>query len=51
MPELPAEGRIDNSQIVSIVMADKNNTNSSLCPNFNVAKDLIDNDAATYWIA
>lgn len=51
MPELPAEGRIDNSQIESIVMADKSNTNSSLCPNFNVATDLIDNDAATYWIA
>ena len=51
MPELPTEDRIDNSQIESVVMADKSNTNSSLCPNFNVAKDLIDNDAATYWIA
>lgn len=50
LPDLPANGRIDSSKIASIVMADKNNVNTSLCPNFTV-DDLIDNSASTYWIA
>lgn len=50
LPDLPTNGRIDSSQIVSIVMANKNNVNTSLCPNFTV-DDLIDNSASTYWIA
>lgn len=51
MPELPTEGRIDNSEITSIVMADPTNVNKGMCPNFNVSTDLTDNDANTYWIA
>ncbi len=49
MPNLPTEDKIDASGI-SIKMADSNNVNWSLCPNFNT-KHLIDNDTSTYWIA
>ena len=51
MPELPTQGRIDNEEVTSIVMADPGNVNKSLCPNFNVNTDLTDNDPNTYWIA
>ena len=50
MPDLPVEGRIDNSMIQSVVMENSNNVDRSLCPNFTTA-DVIDNDAATYWVA
>lgn len=50
MPDLPLTDRIDNSHVTSIVMADKSNVNTSLCPNFTV-NDLIDGNAGTYWIA
>ena len=50
MPELPAEGRLDNSIVESVVMTNPNNVNRTLCPDFTTA-DVIDNDAATYWIA
>ena len=51
MPELPTTGRIDNSEISSIVMGDRNNVDKNLCPNFNVSTDLTDNDPNTYWVA
>lgn len=51
LPELPTEGRIDNSEITSIVMADRSNVDKNLCPNFNVSTDLTDNDPNTYWVA
>lgn len=51
MPELPTTGRIGNSEITSIVMADRNNVDKNLCPNFNVSTDLTDNDPNTYWVA
>ena len=51
MPELPTTGRIENSEITSIVMADRNNVDKNLCPNFNVSTDLTDNDPNTYWVA
>lgn len=51
LPALPTDGRIDNGEITSIVMADSNNVNWSLSPNFNVKTDLTDNDPNTYWIA
>ncbi len=50
MPDLPAEDRIDNSNIQSVVMENPGNVNRTLCPNFTTA-DVIDNDAATYWVA
>lgn len=50
MPDLPREGRIDNSVVTSVVMENPNNVNRSLCPNFKV-EHVIDNDAATYWVA
>ena len=50
LPQLPADGRIGSEEITSIVMADKNNVNWDLTPNFQVG-DLIDNDPNTYWIA
>lgn len=50
MPELPVTGRIDNSQIASIVMANAGNVDTSHCPDFTV-DDLIDGDAGSYWIA
>ncbi len=50
MPELPADGRLDNSIVESVVMTNPNNVDRKLCPNFTTA-DVIDNDAATYWIA
>lgn len=51
MPELPTTGRIDNSEISSIVMGDRNNVDKNLCPNFNVSTNLTDNDPNTYWVA
>ena len=51
MPQLPADGRIDNSAVTSVVMADSSNVNRDLCPNFNVSEDLTDNDPNTYWVA
>ncbi len=50
MPEFPTDGRIDSSEISSIVMGDPTNYNKELCPNFKV-EHLIDNDPNTYWIA
>ena len=50
LPELPADDRIDNSMVESVVMTNPNNVNSTLCPNFTTA-DVLDSDAATYWIA
>ena len=50
MPNLPTEDRIDNSMVQSVVMENPGNVNRSLCPNFTTA-DVIDNDAATYWVA
>ena len=50
MPELPADGRIENSRITSIVMANAGNVNTSLCPGFSTAQ-LIDNNPNTYWVA
>ncbi len=50
MPDLPREGRIDNSMVTSVVMENPNNVNRSLCPNFKV-EHVIDNNAATYWVA
>ena len=51
MPALPTDGRIDNGEISSIVMADRSNVNWSLCPNFDVTTHLTDNDPNTYWVA
>ena len=51
MPELPTDGRIDNSHITSITMVKPGNVNTSLCPNFDVTTDLTDNDPNTYWVA
>ena len=51
MPELPTDGRIDNGEIISIVMKDPSNVDKGLCPNFNVTTDLTDNDPGTYWVA
>ena len=51
MPELPTTGRIDSSEISSIVMGDRNNVDKNMCPNFNVSTDLTDNDPNTYWVA
>ena len=51
MPELPTTGRIENSEVTSIVMADRSNVDKNLCPNFNVSTDLTDNDPNTYWVA
>ena len=50
MPDLPAEGRLDNSVVQSVVMENPANVNRSLCPNFTTSH-VIDNDAATYWVA
>ena len=50
MPDLPTEGRIDNSMVQSVVMETPSNVNRSLCPNFTTSH-VIDNDAATYWVA
>ena len=50
LPELPADGRIDSNMVTSVVMTNPNNVNRSLCPGFTTA-DVIDNDAATYWVA
>ena len=50
MPDLPTEDRIDNSLIQSVVMETPSNVNRSLCPNF-ATSHVIDNDAATYWVA
>ena len=49
-PAFPTEGRIDRSEIESIVIADKSNVDTKLCPNFEV-EHLVDNDANTYWVA
>ena len=51
LPALPADGRIDNGEITSIVMKDPSNVNRNLCPNFDVTTHLTDNDPNTYWIA
>ena len=51
MPELPTTGRIENSEVTSIVMADRSNVDKNLCPNFNLSTDLTDNDPNTYWVA
>lgn len=51
MPELPTDGRIDNSSITSIVMKDPSNVDKSLCPNFDVTTHLTDGDPNTYWVA
>ena len=51
MPALPETNRIDNSEITSIVMQDPGNVDKKLCPNFNLSKDLTDNDPNTYWVA
>ena len=51
MPELPTDGRIDNGEIISIVMADPSNTDKKLCPNLDITTDLTDNDPNTYWVA
>ena len=50
MPELPADGRIPNSEVSSVVLTNPNNVDRSRCPSFS-AGQLIDGDAATYWIA
>ncbi len=50
MPDLPREDRIDNSMVQSVVMENPANVNRSLCPNFQTSH-VIDNDAATYWVA
>ncbi len=50
LPELPADDRIPASEVASIVMADSNNVDRTLCPSFST-KHLIDNDASTYWVA
>ena len=50
MPDLPKEGRIDNGMVQSVVMENPNNVNRSLCPSFKT-EHVIDNDAATYWVA
>ena len=49
-PAFPTEGRIDRSEIESIVIADKNNVDKNLCPNFEL-EHVVDNDANTYWVA
>jgi len=49
-PAFPTEGRIDRSEIESIVIADKNNVDKNLCPNFEL-EHIVDNDANTYWVA
>ena len=51
MPELPTTGRLETSEITSIVMGDRNNVDKNLCPNFDVNTDLTDNDPNTYWVA
>ncbi len=50
MPDLPTEGRLDSGIIQSVTMGNANNVDKSLCPNFKVM-DVVDNDAATYWVA
>ena len=50
LPELPAEGRIDNSHVVEVRMTNPNNVDRNLCPSFTPAQ-VVDGDAATYWIA
>ena len=50
MPELPTDGRIPNSMVESIQLANPGNVDKSLCPNFETGH-LIDNDAGTYWVA
>ena len=50
MPDLPTEGRINSSAVQSVVMENPNNVNRTLCPNFTTSH-VIDNDAATYWVA
>ena len=50
MPDLPQEGRISSSMVQSVVMENPNNVNRSLCPSFKT-EHVIDNDAATYWVA
>lgn len=51
MPALPADGRIDNSSVTSIVMKDPSNVDKGLCPNFDVTAHLTDSDPNTYWVA
>ena len=50
MPELPTEDRIDNSVVESVVMTNPKNVDQALCPSF-AAGQVIDGDAATYWVA
>lgn len=50
MPKLPTDDRISSDSITSITMANSNNVDKNLCPNFNV-NQLIDNDPNTYWVA
>ena len=50
MPELPQEDRIDNGLVESVVMANPNNVDRKLCPGF-AAGQVVDGDAATYWVA
>lgn len=50
LPDLPAEDRIDNSMIQSVVMTNPNNVNKGLCPGF-VPTQVADGSAATYWVA
>ena len=50
MPDLPTDGRIDNSHVIDVVMTNPNNVDRSLCPNF-APKQVVDGSAATYWIA
>ncbi len=49
-PNFPTEGRIDNSEITSITMADPTNFDKSFCPDF-ITDHFIDGDANTYWVA
>ena len=51
MPQLPTDERIPNTAVTSISMENSNNVDKNLCPNFNLATDLIDNDPNTYWVA
>ena len=51
MPRLPETGRIDNGEITSIAMADPNNVNWGMCPEFDLQTHLTDHDPNTYWIA
>lgn len=50
MPDLPQQDRIDNSHVIDVTMTNPNNVNRNLCPGF-VPRQVVDDDAATYWIA